>query len=223
MILSCPACGTRYQTHRAIAPPGTNVRCAKCLEVWFQPAGEDVEPDPDRIVTPPPPEPSMQEILRGYHAEDEDFEQGGFRPLAAVGWAGLILFLAGLAWGAIAYRAEIAAFWPESASFYRLAGMPVNTVGLDFANVSEDTEVEGGEPYLHISGEIVNVTDRLLPVPPIRVSLRDSEERELYGWTLEADADTLAGGAAQGFVTRLPNPPPETARADIRFVTVAEP
>ncbi len=226
MILTCPSCGTRYQTERSrIAPPGLNVRCAKCLEVWFQAASDsDVELDPDPIVVPPPAPRPMRAAISGEEEREDEGDERGFRPSLLFGWLALFLFIGGFIWAAVNYRNEIASFWPQSASFYTLLHLPVNTVGLSFADVTQDQDVEGGEPYLHITGRVENVTTRELPVPEIYISLRDFEERELYAWTVIPDARTLQPGQSLPFVTRLPNPPPETRRADIRFVaTIARP
>jgi len=66
MILTCPACQTRYQADAAKFPPqGRSVRCAKCGEVWHQAAPEP-EPGAEAFVaqpapassSPPPPPPS---------------------------------------------------------------------------------------------------------------------------------------------------------------------
>src|ERR1700683_497781 len=56
MILTCPACGTRYQADEAKFPPdGRMVRCAKCSHVWHQ-AGLSGAPEPDvAIIAPEPP------------------------------------------------------------------------------------------------------------------------------------------------------------------------
>jgi predicted Zn finger-like uncharacterized protein len=46
MILTCPACSTRYQVDESQFPStGKNVRCAKCGNQWFQ-TPPDVGPDP---------------------------------------------------------------------------------------------------------------------------------------------------------------------------------
>ena len=39
IVLTCPACATRYKSSAdSLGPNGRTVRCAKCGEVWFQPA-----------------------------------------------------------------------------------------------------------------------------------------------------------------------------------------
>ncbi|WP_298307687.1 zinc-ribbon domain-containing protein [uncultured Erythrobacter sp.] len=71
MIISCPACGTRYVVpETAIGPEGRTVRCAKCKHSWFQEPElleldtEDEKPGAAATPTeeaeseePPPPSP----------------------------------------------------------------------------------------------------------------------------------------------------------------------
>ena len=60
MILTCPACGTRYQADEAKFPPdGRMVRCAKCSHVWHQ-AGLSRTPEPDLAIIAPEPERETQ-------------------------------------------------------------------------------------------------------------------------------------------------------------------
>lgn len=63
MIISCPACGTRYAVpETAIGPEGRTVRCAKCKHSWFQNSeplelAQEAEPSPAPAPTAKAPEP----------------------------------------------------------------------------------------------------------------------------------------------------------------------
>jgi predicted Zn finger-like uncharacterized protein len=244
MILTCPSCGTRYQTESAlVAPPGRNVRCAKCGQVWFQaaPAPQIArEPEPVAVLaaepqaTPPPVAADAEPSEPGFIWEPGDSEpvsesaERDERPRRRVGWgqiAGwsvLILIVGAMSAAAIQYRQTVANLWPQTASVYAVLGMPVNTRGIALVNIAYRQEYEDGQPVLSVTGKVVNVSNRELPVPKLRVVLTDDAKHELYHWTFDVGVQTLEPGAESPFLTRLSSPPPDARNLNIRFADAGE-
>ncbi|MSP94805.1 MAG: DUF3426 domain-containing protein [Alphaproteobacteria bacterium] len=239
MILSCPSCGTRYQADGArFAAPGRNVRCAKCAHVWFQtPPAAEIEPEPEPIIhAPPQPEsfarsvepprelmsPRIEEepmVSSGVFAEPEMKSPRSKGALVGqlVGWAALIIVVVAVGWSVVQFRQTIANLWPQSASLYAALGMPVNLRGIALTDVAYQQEFEDGLPVLSVTGKVVNVSDRELPVPELQVVLTDDARRELYHWTFDAGVPSLKPGAESAFTTRLSSPPADARNLNIRF------
>ena len=241
MILTCPSCRTRYQTDPArFVAPGRNVRCAKCGEVWFQAApGLDPELEPETaIIAPPAPghgagalpvsdaaasDGSSVNFGAGPVSEDSLSAAAGPRRwrgavvAQAAGWAALVFLVAAIGWGSVQYRQTIASLWPQSASLYAAVGLPVNVRGIELTNISYQQEYEDGQPVLSVTGKVVNISNRELPVPEIRVVLLDDAKHELYHWNFDAGIPTLKQGGESTFVTRLSSPPPEARNLNVRF------
>jgi predicted Zn finger-like uncharacterized protein len=240
MILTCPSCRTRYQTDSThFVAPGRNVRCAKCGHVWFQAAPTpDAELDPEPVMTPVAPahgpsvapvaqaaafEGSSAQLGAGPAVEDsisapaETRRYSGARVAQSAGWTALIVLIAAIGWASVQYRQTIASLWPQSASLYAAVGLPVNVRGIQLTNISYQQEYQDGQPVLSVTGKVVNVSNRELPVPEIRVVLLDDAKHELYHWNFDAGIPTLKPGGESTFVTRLSSPPPEARNLNVRF------
>lgn len=90
MILSCPACRTRYVVpDSAIGSAGRQVRCANCKNSWFQePAaggsGTDTLADPAPAAAAPAARPDPVAAAEQKEAEQAQVEPGGLsRPLVS--------------------------------------------------------------------------------------------------------------------------------------------
>jgi predicted Zn finger-like uncharacterized protein len=247
MILTCPACSTRYQVDEAKFPPaGRSVRCAKCGHVWHQPGpgGEAAEAGAGAAADGLSGSAAQTASAAEAGADAHDINQtlARFRtdmaaksnaaaaakaekkrsllPLLgiALGWSALIAAVLLIGYAAVRYRQEIAVVWPQSAGVYEKLGLKLNTQGLDFTNVNYHREGEDGEVVLAVTGQIVNASGRELPVPQsVRVSLADSSNHELYHWNFTPPVQSLKPGQSAPFTTRLSSPPAGARHLEVRF------
>jgi hypothetical protein len=172
---------------------------------------------PARQAPEPQPEPVRKPV-----APAKRRRRWAINPAHIAGWAALILVVGGIGWSTIHYRQTIANLWPQSASLYAALGMPVNVRGMALVNIAYQQDFENGQPVLSVTGKVVNISDRELPVPGLRVVLTDDSKHELYHWTFDVGVPTLKAGAESAFVTRLSSPPPEARNLNISFSQTGE-
>jgi hypothetical protein len=87
---------------------------------------------------------------------------------------------------------------------------------------TQSQELNGSVPTISIKGQIINETDRELPVPKIRLAVRDKDGTELYHWTVLADQQRLGPREEGSFTARLESPPPDAADLEVRFAKADE-
>ncbi|MGJ5175773.1 MJ0042-type zinc finger domain-containing protein [Bradyrhizobium oligotrophicum] len=125
--------------------------------------------------------------------------------------------MAALAIALVVWRADVVRLMPQTASFYKLAGLEVNLRGLFFKDVKVATETVDGKPVLVIEGTIVSVTKKAVDLPRLRFSVRDAQGTEIYAWNTLLEQTALKPGERATFKSRLASPPPEGRNIDIRF------
>jgi predicted Zn finger-like uncharacterized protein len=225
MILTCPACATRYQADEANFPPqGRKVRCAKCGHIWHQ-SGPTPAPEPELVVAAAEPMHAQEHgpsrtrtLASGVTQPEREPVAVGAMAAVVAGWVGLIILVLGIGYSAVRYRQEISVIWPQSAGVYSTLGMPVSAHGIDFAHVDYRRESQDGQMVLAVSGAIVNSGSRELPVPQnVRVTLSDSSNHELYHWSFTPTVQTLKPGQSAPFLTRLSSPPAAARHLEVRF------
>lgn len=143
------------------------------------------------------------------------------RALVAAGWVLLALFVTSTIGAGYSWRHEIAAWWPATTKVYAAVGEEINLRGLEFRNVAYERQTEEGLPVLAITGEVVNITEKRVALPRLRVGLRDENQNELYHWTFALDETALPPNEAASFITRLSSPPPESRDIEIRFADIS--
>ena len=230
----------------AMATAGRSAREREIADEWNAAAGEDDAGSAPHVDSPPlaggwqPDEEASSDGKSDWIAlvrDAEDGEEAEREPHGA--WFGGFSkrkrpettsrpgFLSGLpitvaAMGAlvvalIIWRADVVRLLPQTAGFYKLAGLNVNLRGVSFKDVKVSTETVEGKPVLVIEGVIVGETRKPVELPRLRFSVRDAQGSEIYAWNTVLDQTTLQPGERAWFKSRLASPPAEGKSIDIRF------
>ena len=116
----------------------------------------------------------------------------------------------------IIWRVDMVRLLPQTAAFYKMAGLEVNLRGLMFKDVKITTETVEGKPVLVIEGMITGAR-KPVELPRLRFSVRDAQGAEIYAWNAVLEQTVLKPGEHAWFKSRLASPPPEGRNIDIRF------
>ena len=118
----------------------------------------------------------------------------------------------------VGWRGNVVRAFPQTDSFYKLVGLPVNLRGLAFDGITTATERHEGVPVLVVEGNIVNSARSFVDVPRLKFVVRNAAQQEIYSWTAVASRTPLPPGEAVSFRTRVASPPPAAHDVVLRFV-----
>lgn len=213
MILTCPACTTRYMVDPLeLGRDGRRVRCAKCGHSWMQTPPQDLP----KVVTAAEAEPQPVAPVRA---------ESRRRPSkAAVGWLIFLAVVAGGGTGLYHFRQQIVDRWPPAARLYFELGIKLKKLGegLEIRNLKLSQSERDGAPLLVVTGEIANNTQTAIDVPMLRGALLDAEKSEIQHWTFAAGQGRLLPGEVSAFQTEVANPKPQAANVLITFTAERE-
>ncbi len=103
------------------------------------------------------------------------------------------------------------------AGAYAALGMPVNTVGLEFRDVSTVLALRSGANVMQVQARIYSVAPRLVAVPPVVVTLLDAHGVPLYEWSVTPQTRDLEPGEVVDFASQLTGPPAGATRVRLTF------
>ena len=232
MILTCPACETRYNVadEAVSSAAGRQVRCANCGHVWhFAAALQETRPlGPRRVagatagIAPPLPVMGAAAGSAAAEADDTDslLELGtAATPAVApqhvrrslVRLVSLLSVFAALLLLILARNAVIRV-WPASTVVYSALGLYTEASRFDL----KVTPTRTGEDFI-VATEITNITDAARPVPRLRVALLDGSRNELDVKIIDPDVNQLAPGAIIRVRTVFEHPSITASDVEVTF------
>ncbi len=190
MIITCPACNTRYVVSpQAISPEGRTVKCARCAHQWHQ-SGEEVSRTADAPLELPP---SFKEFNNASLPVPQKKAKtpGGLIALC------VLLMVAVVAGGLLVFEEQLRAM-PQVDALYAAAGLP-DSYGLELGKIQ--VQAMPGRRYTRyfVTGEIKNVSEEPVMVAGMRVSLK-AEDGNIISYTDYTQEDlVLEAGSSVPF------------------------
>ena len=117
----------------------------------------------------------------------------------------------------IIWRTEVVRLLPQTAAFFKLAGINVNLRNLTIDDVHVSAETVNGAPVTVIEGSVAATGFKPVEIPRLRFVVRDSSGTPVYGWNTVLEQAVANPGEKVPFKSRLASPPPNAYDLVVRF------
>jgi|GEM_PF-2022009 len=216
MIVTCPACDTRYNlTDAQLGATGRTIQCMKCQYSWFQtPAALPSKKESgEGLAEKVPLAPESSEAASAKTAETTALKDKGGLSMALpqpvlIGLAVLILALIAL----VVTLLVANPFAPNVPAGYRAidifegerVGETLN--GIVLTQVERKIIKDDDISVLIFTGKVTNTGTLAIDLPEIRVQLLDRKGVELDFWPAQVPVTSLEAGASADWSVRFLEP-----------------
>jgi len=163
------------------------------------------------------------EAGRSELAEDDTPRARRWRPTPVnlsrphLGLSAGVAAMAALIVGLILWRTEVVRVLPQTAGFFKLAGINVNLRNLAIEDVRVSTETVNGAPVTVIEGSVAATGFKPAEIPRLRFVVRDASGTPVHAWNTVLEQAVVDPGEKVAFKSRLASPPPNGYDLVVRF------
>ena len=226
MILSCPSCATQYKVNDSVlGARGRTVRCAACKSTWHAEVPIDLRYSegrrPEEVI-----EAEAKPDLRTVKAKKLP---GKYRAMLEAQAKLRAVAIEGMIWGGLAalavlvlalgyfLRVDVVRAFPRIAGAYAMVGLKVNGTSLQFGTYTADAGLKGGRFIVTVKAQVKNVSDKPVPVPPVRVRLYDGTLQQFNSVLIQAGDLVVAPNATRTLTFDVNDPKNQVASLDLGF------
>lgn len=229
MILTCPACATRYfVADGTVGPQGKAVRCAGCSHRWTampETEGEleladaaTVAPEPASFASTAEPEkPTANTTPLAFREKAVAKQTVRQAVVNGMIWAGIGAAFVVLIGMALIFRVDVVRMAPRTASAYAAIGMPVNPVGLVFEGVMAKPGLQDGHDALVVSGAVRNIEKHPIAAPGLAIRVLDKAGHPVLIRKADNDTGLIPPGQTHNFVVAVLDPPAAANDVEVAF------
>lgn len=240
MTVICPACDARFRDPPNDIPKTRPLQCGRCEHEW-QLDDDSLNSNEIHQVDAPSIAPDMSDLVAGGSGDEirtglpvimpqvepaekprqpiyvdreviEDAAPKRRFGLPILGIACLCIIA-----GSISFKDIVLKHVPHSMAIYQMAGLISSQPELKIANISTTRTKNDGIRRLIVKGEVKNIADSTVPIPPIKLTMRGDANNTLYAWTVSTTKQSLKAGEISQFTAIANDYPGNAVDVEVEF------